>query len=54
MFLNEAALGREHIIKANDSSLKEAPNGCDCVIAKGNQEPGMILGRMQTNSISVG
>lgn len=39
MFLNEAALGREHIIKANDSSLKEAPNGCDCVIAKGNQEP---------------
>nr|XP_054752032.1 protein mono-ADP-ribosyltransferase PARP3-like [Lytechinus pictus] len=39
MFLNEAALGKEHYITANNSSLTKAPNGCDCVIAKGNQEP---------------
>ncbi|XP_071499101.1 protein mono-ADP-ribosyltransferase PARP3-like [Diadema antillarum] len=39
MFLNEVALGKEHYIQANNSSLTQAPKGSDCVIAKGQQEP---------------
>src|SRR5213594_4352996 len=39
MFLTEAALGREHTITRDDSSLKAAPRGCDCVVARGRTEP---------------
>lgn len=39
MFLNEAALGKEHHIECNNSSLTQAPGDCDCVVAKGQQEP---------------
>ena len=40
MFLNEVALGKEHHITRDDSSLVKAPTGTDCVIAKGRTEPG--------------
>lgn len=39
MFLNEVCLGREHHIKSDDHTLRKAPNGYDCVIAQGQQEP---------------
>jgi len=39
MFLAEAALGKEHHITRDDSSLVKAPNGYDCIIAKGHTEP---------------
>lgn len=39
MFLNEVALGKEHSITCDDSSLRKAPNGFDCVVARGQQEP---------------
>ncbi|XP_048756021.2 protein mono-ADP-ribosyltransferase PARP3-like [Ostrea edulis] len=39
MFLNEVALGNEHIITKDNSKLKSAPPGFDCVIAKGWTEP---------------
>jgi len=39
MFLAEAALGREHTITRDDSSLKAAPKGCDCIVARGHTEP---------------
>ncbi|XP_037107967.1 protein mono-ADP-ribosyltransferase PARP3 [Syngnathus acus] len=39
MFLSEVALGREHTITQDDSSLKKAPNGYDSVVARGNVEP---------------
>jgi poly [ADP-ribose] polymerase len=39
MFLNEVALGKEHHIVRDDSSLVAAPKGYDCVIAKGHTEP---------------
>ncbi|XP_071784252.1 protein mono-ADP-ribosyltransferase PARP3-like [Asterias amurensis] len=39
MFLNEVALGKEHHITMDDSSLRKAPSGYDCVIAKGRTEP---------------
>ena len=34
MFLVEAALGKEKHINRDDSSLKAAPKGFDCIIAK--------------------
>lgn len=40
MFLNEVALGKEHHITMDNSSLTSAPSGYDCVIAKGRTEPG--------------
>ena len=40
MFLNEVVLGKENHILSDDSSLKKAPNGYDCVIADGQTEPG--------------
>ena len=40
MFLNEVALGKEHQITRDDSSLKAAPKGYDSVLAKGRTEPG--------------
>ncbi len=40
MFLNEVALGKEHHIFADNSSIVKPPAGFDCVIAKGNTEPG--------------
>ena len=40
MFLNEVALGNEHHISRDDSSLRTAPKGYDCIIAKGRTEPG--------------
>lgn len=39
MFLNEVALGKEHTITQDDSSLRKAPKGFDCVIARGQVEP---------------
>ncbi|CAF0931863.1 unnamed protein product [Brachionus calyciflorus] len=39
MFLNEVALGKEHHITRDDPSLTKAPNGYDCVIARGMTEP---------------
>lgn len=42
MFLNEVALGKEHTITSDDSSLKKPPPGFDSVVARGSQEPGGI------------
>jgi len=42
MFLNEVALGKEKHVDTNQSHLKAAPAGYDCVIAQGNTEPGMF------------
>jgi poly [ADP-ribose] polymerase len=39
MVLNEVALGKEYHITQDDSSLKAAPKGYDCVVAQGRQEP---------------
>ncbi|XP_072276486.1 protein mono-ADP-ribosyltransferase PARP3 [Pyxicephalus adspersus] len=39
MFLNEVALGKEHHITRDDSSLKKAPPGYDSVVARGITEP---------------
>ncbi|XP_061075682.1 protein mono-ADP-ribosyltransferase PARP3 [Conger conger] len=39
MFLNEVALGKEHTITKDDSSLRKAPKGCDSVVARGKMEP---------------
>ncbi|XP_008295097.1 protein mono-ADP-ribosyltransferase PARP3 [Stegastes partitus] len=39
MFLNEVALGKEHTITKDNSSLKKAPAGCDSVVARGSVEP---------------
>ncbi|XP_056158080.1 protein mono-ADP-ribosyltransferase PARP3 [Lampris incognitus] len=39
MFLNEVALGKEHTITRDDCSLKTAPAGFDCVVARGTVEP---------------
>ncbi|XP_043933407.1 protein mono-ADP-ribosyltransferase PARP3 [Protopterus annectens] len=39
MFLNEVALGKEFVITKDDSSLRKAPSGFDCVVARGTQEP---------------
>uniref|UniRef100_V9KQ97 Poly [ADP-ribose] polymerase n=1 Tax=Callorhinchus milii TaxID=7868 RepID=V9KQ97_CALMI len=39
MFLNEVALGKEYIIDKDDCSLKVAPEGFDCVVARGYTEP---------------
>ena len=42
MFLNEVAIGKEHRITQDDSSLRAAPSGFDSVLACGQQEPGRI------------
>ncbi|XP_074528212.1 protein mono-ADP-ribosyltransferase PARP3 [Halichoeres trimaculatus] len=39
MFLNEVALGKEHTITRDNSSLKKAPSGSDSVVARGSVEP---------------
>ncbi|XP_060076996.1 protein mono-ADP-ribosyltransferase PARP3-like [Ylistrum balloti] len=39
MFLDEVALGEEHHILTDDWTLKSAPAGYDCIIAKGHTEP---------------
>jgi len=39
MFLNEIALGKEHHITQDDSSLTRAPQGTNSIIAKGRVEP---------------
>ena len=39
MFLAEGALGKEHHITRDDSSLVQAPKGFDCIVAKGHTEP---------------
>jgi len=38
MLLNEVALGKEHSITRDDSSLTKAPQGFDSVVARGNTE----------------
>lgn len=40
MFLNEVALGKEHHILEDDSTLREPPKGYDSIVAKGWTEPG--------------
>ncbi|CAF3811477.1 unnamed protein product [Rotaria socialis] len=39
MFLNEVALGKEHSITVDDSSLKKPPANFDSVVARGQTEP---------------
>lgn len=39
MFLAEVALGKEHSIWKDDSSLRVAPTGHDCIVARGHTEP---------------
>jgi poly [ADP-ribose] polymerase len=39
MFLNEVALGKEHSITVDDSSLKKPPANFDSVVARGSREP---------------
>lgn len=39
MFLNEVALGKEHTITMDDSSLVKAPAGYNSVVARGHVEP---------------
>ncbi|XP_069010078.1 protein mono-ADP-ribosyltransferase PARP3 [Embiotoca jacksoni] len=39
MFLTEVALGEEHTITKDNPSLRKAPAGYDCVVARGNVEP---------------
>ncbi|XP_077581623.1 protein mono-ADP-ribosyltransferase PARP3 isoform X2 [Stigmatopora nigra] len=39
MFLSEVALGREHTITKDNSSLKKAPDNFDSVVARGQVEP---------------
>lgn len=39
MFLAEVALGKEHSITRDDSSLKKAPKGFDSIVARGQKEP---------------
>ncbi|KAH9254834.1 hypothetical protein BASA81_007084 [Batrachochytrium salamandrivorans] len=39
MFLVEAALGVEHHITSDNSSLKCAPYGFNCIVAQGRQDP---------------
>jgi len=39
MFLCEAALGKEHHIQRDDSSLRQPPKGFDSIVAKGRVEP---------------
>ncbi len=39
MFLAEVALGKEHSIWRDDSSLRVAPKGFDCIVARGHTEP---------------
>ena len=39
MFLVEAALGKEHHITRDDSSLKAPPKNFDSVIAQGSTDP---------------
>jgi len=39
MFLNEVAIGKQHVINKDDSSLRCAPKGFDSIIAKGWTEP---------------
>lgn len=39
MFLAEGALGPEHTITRDDSSLKVAPKGFGCIVARGHTEP---------------
>jgi poly [ADP-ribose] polymerase len=39
MFLAEVALGKEHSITRDDSSLKVAPKGFDSIVARGRTEP---------------
>lgn len=43
MFLNEVMLGKEHHVDTNQSHLRAAPKGYDCVIAQGNTEPGKAV-----------
>ncbi|XP_040889845.1 protein mono-ADP-ribosyltransferase PARP3 isoform X1 [Toxotes jaculatrix] len=39
MFLSEVALGKEHTITKDNSSLRKAPAGYDSVVARGTVEP---------------
>ena len=43
MFLNEAALGKEHTLLMDDYRLTAPPSGRDCIIARGQTEPGRTI-----------
>ena len=43
MFLAEAALGKEHHITQDDSTLVKPPKGSDSVIARGRTEPDLAM-----------
>ena len=43
MFLVEVALGKEHEITKDNSSLKSAPSGFHSVVARGRTEPGQLV-----------
>jgi len=42
MFLNEAALGKEHSITMDDWRLTAPPPGFDSIVARGVTEPGEL------------
>ncbi|KAM4722041.1 protein mono-ADP-ribosyltransferase PARP3 [Rhinophrynus dorsalis] len=50
MFLNEVALGKEHHITRDDSSLRCPPKGYDSVVARGLTEPDPAKDRVLTLS----
>ena len=52
MFLGEVALGKEYGITMDDSSLRQAPAGYDCVVARGRTEPGYFSSVLYVNCIS--
>jgi len=39
MFLSEVVIGKQHSIVEDDTSLVQAPNGYDSIIARGHTEP---------------
>lgn len=49
---NEVALGREHSITADDSSLKKPPANYDSVVARGQTEPGLNLSSLVIISVN--
>lgn len=50
MFLSEVALGKEYTITKDNCSLNKAPAGYDCVVARGNVEPGTVPPQFYSHS----
>ena len=53
MFLAEVALGRECHIDRGDGSLTRAPDGYDCIVARGRTEPGRSHSNYGSQCLSV-